>query len=175
MSDEPLWRTVKSAGLEQCHREWLRGIAIDCARHWYPVPIIVNVGIYYGASMHCIRAGALGAFLVGIDIKDWGVARRAVLKALYLWEDSTVRHVDFDAPIHLLFLDGVQVYEDVRKDVFGWCPKVAVGGVAIFNCYYLPPPRWGIGQAAAEWLAATATKWEDIEAPGPIRAIRRIK
>lgn len=23
MSDEPLWRTVKSAGLEQCHREWL--------------------------------------------------------------------------------------------------------------------------------------------------------
>ena len=168
----PSWRTVKSAGLEPHHREWLRDTAAEVASR-FPAPVMVNVGIYYGASMHCLRAGAPDCHLIGVDIKDWGVIDPNGLGAMYMWDDSTTCHGLFNARIHLLFLDGVQAYEGAREDVLGWCPKVAVGGLAIFNCYHLLSPRWGIGQAADEWLEATSTKWEDVEAPHPIRAVRR--
>jgi len=168
-----LWRTVKSAGLKPEHREWLKDAAAGIAAK-FQASTMVNIGIYYGASMHCIRAGAPSVFLLGIDIKNWGVEGRGELKAFYWWADSTTCHTGFALPIHLLFLDGVQVYEGAVKDVFGWCPKVVVGGLAIFNTCHLPPPRWGMGQAVDEWLRTPGAAWEDIEAPDPIRAIRRI-
>lgn len=171
---EPSWRTVKSAGLKPHHREWLKEAAAEVAAR-FPASTMVNVGIYYGASMHCIRAGAPDARLVGVDIKDWGIQNRDELRASYLWEDSTICHVDFDEPIHLLFLDCTMKYEAVLAEILGWCPKVVTDGLIIFNLYHLPPPRWGTRLAADEWLMATASEWEDIEAPRPIRTIRRIK
>jgi hypothetical protein len=169
------WMTVKSAGMKSHHREWLVGFAAGVADSKFGCPTIVNIGIYYGASMHCLRRGAPNAILYGVDIKDWGIPRRELLRAHYIWEDSTECHRDFRAKIHLLFLDGVQKYTEVKKDVEGWCPKVAIGGCIVSNTYHLPMPRWGTGKALLEWGAGDNGEWEWIDAPRPMQAFRRLE
>lgn len=170
------WQTVKSAGMKEHHRGWLVNFAAREARRFRnDSPVFVNIGIYYGASMHCLRAHSPYVELWGVDIKDWGIPSRDLLSAHFIWDDSTLCHRRFDLPIHLLFLDGVQTYEEVKKDVKGWCPKVAIGGSIVSNTYHLPPPRWGTGKALDEWMLVAESLWEPVDSPKPMQAFRRVE
>ena len=170
------WLTVRSdGGVKFVHRMWQVGLGAAIQDTFPPSPTIVNVGIYYGASMYAFRRGAPTADLWGVDIKNWGFPhpnRREPLGAEYIWEDSTKWHRFFMSSIHLLYLSGVQDYEGVSQDVQGWCPKVVVGGIVALCCYHLPAPRWATKQAWDEWN--DGSRWESILSPRPMQAFRRV-
>ena len=46
-----------------------REMLYDVARETVPISgVIVNIGVEYGASMACLRAGNVDAWIIGIDI-----------------------------------------------------------------------------------------------------------
>ena len=55
-------------------------------------------------------------------------------------------------PIRLLFVDGLHSYEGVRDDVRNWVPRVARGGIVVFDDYHNPLPSVGVKQAVDELL-----------------------
>jgi hypothetical protein len=175
------WLTVRSdGGVRFVHRMWHVGLGAAIQELFPPSPTIVNIGIYYGASMYAFRRGAPDADLWGVDIKHWGfpsltLKRPETLGAQYIWDDSTEVHSFFTLPIHLLYLSGVQAYPGVSQDIEGWCQKVVEGGIVAFCCYHLPAPRWATKQAWDEWQEVHPSKWKRLDSPRPMQAFRRLK
>jgi hypothetical protein len=180
------WKGIPGAGMSVDEKEWLRYIGTRMSEK-FDVPLIVNIGIYRGSSMHCLRAGAPDAVLFGVDISDRRVIALHVLNAIIVIADSTTYHTVFNHPIHFLFVDGSHEFGDVSRDIAGWCPKVVPGGMVAFHDYTRGQRellqgkrsvlRWGgITQAVDQWwdLPKTKMAWEEIPAAGSIRAFRRL-
>lgn len=173
---QSLWQTVPTAGLTMAERTWLKDSAT-----WivgiFEEPLIVNIGIFRGASAHCLRAGAPRAKLVGIDLRpETAVAHLQKLDMEYLRGDSHDYCSDFIRPIRFLFIDSATRYPSVKQVVTDWVPKVVEGGLFAIACYSLPPPRWGVKQAVDEWLNDQPLgKWQEIDAPDSLKAFRRTK
>jgi hypothetical protein len=128
--------------------------------------------------MYCLRAEAPSARIVGIDIRPCDVAIHKELRAEFIIADSRVCHVDFEGPVHLLFIDGDHHYAIVKADIVNWGSKIVPGGVISFHDYApLPkdlaknPHLEGVRRAVSEWAAKTA--WERLETPDSIAAFRR--
>lgn len=166
------WQSFKGAALPLTERTWLK----DAATRVPDDGVIVNIGVLFGASMCCLRAGAPKARLVGIDIRSCKLPVQAEL----IIEDSRTCHTNFEAPIDLLFIDGDHHYEVVKADIANWSPKIVPGGVISFHDYApLPkdlakiPHLEGVRRAVNEWHALTG--WERLETPNSIAAFRRPK
>lgn len=56
--------------------------------------------------------------------------------------------------IRLLFVDGLHTYEGVKKDIESWLPRVASGGVVVFDDYFGTKPTWGVRQAVDELVSS---------------------
>ena len=54
MSD---WTTAEGWSMEPVERTWLRDAAAWAAEA-HEEPVLVNIGVALGASVHCLRAGA---------------------------------------------------------------------------------------------------------------------
>lgn len=129
-----LWRTVPGALMSLTEREWLRRVAASIAIE-FPSPMILNIGVYKGASMHCLRAGAPNATLVGIDVASYTLLAPNILRAEILLGDSRKFGPKWRRPIHLLFIDGGHSYEVVRTDILNFGKHVVLGGVIAFHDY----------------------------------------
>lgn len=66
---------------------------------------------------------------------------------------EAAEHID-TGPIRLLYLDGLHTYEGVHADIEGWLPKVAVGGVIVFDDYFNSSPDIGVRRAVDELVAS---------------------
>jgi len=186
MSDHPvkLWETVPGALLSRPERLWLR----DTARLMgiqYIRPLIVNVGIWKGASMHCLRAGSQDARLVGIDVGLKLCQHPERLRAELIRKDSR-QLGSWDRRIHLLFLDGGHSVEVVRSDIKTLGQHVEFGGImALHDCdrsarylrererRYPARPPLGVRAAAAE-LCTPKQGWRRIPGVDSIGAFRRV-
>ena len=60
------WKNAFGKAVLPVEREWLRQMAAEAVTD-FGAPVIVNIGIFRGATMYCLRAGAPKARLVGID------------------------------------------------------------------------------------------------------------
>ncbi|HUS95281.1 MAG TPA: class I SAM-dependent methyltransferase [Hyphomicrobiaceae bacterium] len=172
----PKWTTVVGKAVIGAERVWLRDIASEVEAQFGTNMVIVNIGIFRGATMYCMRAGAPKARLVGIDtVYPQGPRLGDGLRAEVVIGDSGKCHAAFDGPVHLLFVDGDHRYEAVKADIEGWAPKVVSGGVIAFHDYApaakVAARHAGIKQAVDEWQEGT--EWGLIEAAGSIRAYRR--
>lgn len=168
------WQTISGAALGIQERRWLKDTAEKITTR-FENPVIVNIGNYRGASLHCLRAGARDAILIGIDIKPSRIIREELLGAEIITADSTVCHSDFKRDIHFLFIDGDHGCEVVTQDIANWIPKVVSGGIIAFHDYTLPPPRYCVGQALDEWEKSQASEsWMNINAAGSIKAFKRL-
>ena len=49
--------------------------------------------------------------------------------------------VEFDKPIGFLFIDGGHSYEQVKKDIEKWIPKVVKQGTVVFHDYSISHPQ----------------------------------
>lgn len=179
MSD--FYKEVHGAVVTEPEREWLREVAAGISTR-FPHPVIVNIGVLYGATMHCLRAGAPSANLFGVDITyKHRIHGLEELRATMIEGDSTVCHADFYLDIHLLFIDGDHSYSGVKADIAGWAPKLALGGVISFHDYAPArvhlrnhPSLAGVRRAVDEWMALEGEHWEWLETPDSICAFRRI-
>lgn len=165
------WRSVKSAGMTMQERIWLKETAEQVAAD-FPKPMIVNIGIFQGASMHCLRAGASDAVLVGIDVRPCSIAAEDQLNAEIIIADARNSHSEFGHPIHFLFVDADPRYETVKSILGGWTPKIVENGVFAVLCYSLPAPRWGVKKAVDEWL--DTENWKELGAPDTLKAFRKL-
>ncbi len=142
-------------------RGWLtaneRQALVDLARG---KQVIVNIGVEYGASLHCFSQGSPSALIVGVDI-DISKAEVDGLPVVLVEADSTEYVKVWDREIDLLFVDGDHSYEGVTKDL-AWLDWLRVGGVVIFHdCYDWPPapnrtPHQmegvGVNRAVDDWV-----------------------
>jgi len=141
-------------------------------------PVIVNIGIFRGASMYYLRAGSPRAVLYGIDTEyPQGAILHPSCDAVVVIANSAKYHKKFRGRVHMLFVDGDHSYEGVKADIAGWTPKIAPGGVVAFHDFKTEPrvarKHAGIKKAILEWEKLT-TEWELIDAPGSLRAYRRL-
>lgn len=134
----------------------------------FEAPTLINLGVAWGCSMWCLRAGAPGAVLYGVDINY--VARKIVdkdnLRAIFITGDSTKVHAQFNKPIHLLLIDGDHHYETVKQDIAGWIPKVVKDGIVVFHDYAPTelnlrqfPHLVGVRRAVDEWYSSHTDTW----------------
>jgi len=170
------YQTVHGWSVEPAEREWLREHAALIEAE-FPQPIMVNIGVLHGATMHCLRAGAPSARLYGVDIDftSYPVMGGNELEAVFIEGDSGVCHVNFKYKIHLLFIDGDHLYPAVKADIAGWVPKVVMGGVVGFHDYgSLAPHVAGVKQAVNEWFAREQAHWEPLQPANSVMGYRRI-
>jgi hypothetical protein len=149
------WKMVPTAGIRDPEKDWLKDTAARIVERFGDEVLMVTIGVYQGASMHCLRAGAPKAELFGIDIQDFPLFAPDALKAEVVVADSTT--YEFDRPIHFLFVDGSHKYEDVARDIELWVPQIVVGGEVAFHDY---KGHWhGVAQAVDKWRADTSEDW----------------
>jgi len=193
---DEFWRQCPGAVLTQKEREYLVDVAgLLCER--LEQPIIVNVGVMWAASMHCLRAGCESAILVGVDIdyQTKKIQRKEDLNAIFIQGDSTEVHKDFAVyikneideildeydKVDFIFFDGDHRYLTVKRDIAGWTPKVVEGGYIAFHDYNFAPEnlKWdatlpGVKKAVDEWYQQNKMYWTEIGAPDSLKAFRRV-
>src|SRR5262245_60523285 len=112
---------------------------------------IVEIGSYHGRSTCCLALGCLGTKkrVYAIDSFDGGpnLPKADSLPdfTANLKRFGVSQHVDpivsastqaaktWNRPIHLLFVDGSHLYEDVLADFAGFFPFVVQGGIAALH------------------------------------------
>jgi len=171
------WRKARGELMLPDERRLLYGLARYVA-YQFDRPTIVNVGVSWGASTHCLRAGAPDARLVAIDVD---FERKPVNGMEYL---DSVEFVEadsttyaFEGPVHLAFIDDNHDYEMVRGDIDNWAPRIPAGGIIAFHDY-APRNRdstrlAGIRSAVDEWRLNKW--WGQCAQANSIIALRRIK
>jgi len=171
------WRKAIGKSITKDERRYLKQQAGYIAEKFL-APTIVNIGVFRGATLLCLHAGAPKANLVGVDIKS------CPIKLGIQWRqatgDSTECHRDFDEDIHLLFIDGDHHYEYVLADLNNWASKVVSNGVVILHdCHPTQksinktPHLVEVNRAVEDWLGQSQDIWEEIDAPDSLRAFRR--
>jgi len=172
------WQEAYGAALHLVEREWLKRTATTISQR-FEHSTIVNLGVFQCASMYCLRAGALKARIIGIDITPSPLPIHEELRAEFIIANSQVCHVNFKDPIHLLFIDGDHDYKAVLGDIAGWVPKVVPGGIVAFHDYAPSPKqlkKWklqGVRQAIDEWNAKA--NWKKLSSPGSLAAFQRVE
>ena len=168
------WRTTKGAILTESERIWIKD-ATAAVCEGRENPVVVHIGVEYGGSLHCSRAGAPGAYLVGVDI-DLEPCIEPDCFALLIEGDSAKVCGSFGGGIDFLFIDGAHDRASVEADMDGWLPKVKPGGIVAFHDYNsLPqdkPHTRGVKEAVDARLWSGA-EWERIEGADSICAFRR--
>lgn len=169
------WRSAVGKAVIPVEREWLRATAEEIAAE-FDAPVIVNIGIFRGATMYCMHAGAPQARMVGVDVQyPQGHRLDPRLHAEVLVGDSGKLWSTFEGPVHLLFIDGDHSYQGVSRDIAGWTPKVAPGGIVAFHDFKTEPKvaakHAGIKRAVLEW--EREAQWYLLAPVGSLRAYRR--
>jgi hypothetical protein len=175
-TDEVDWKTTTGAVMTDDERVWLFDRSADLHEAKRDA-LIVHIGTEYGASLHCSRAGAPDARLVGVDLDNSKFIGRAGVE--FITGASNEVSFSFHDKIDFLFVDGGHEYPEIRADHVCWLGKVAPGGIVAFHDYdqteeMLEKCPWvvDVKRAVDEWHWADTT-WEEIEGADSIRAFRR--
>lgn len=181
MSD---YLTTPGAAMTRKEREFIREVSerADLAFPKVDVLTFVNIGIEYGASLHCLRAGSERAAIIGIDLNTEKLVGNP--RALLWRRDSTRLQTlaEFDGPIHLVLVDGGHDYTTVLADATLWTSQIPIGGYVIFHDYHnlqtMEILRKGIarvGEAIDVWVSeVTQHSWRDLVAPDSLRVLERL-
>lgn len=182
MSDRPALMTIPGL-ISNPERDLLRELSEEISGR-FQNPVIVNLGIYLGASCYCCRVGAPNCILYGVDINGWDRvegtdSQKRELNMTLLQGDSRQLWETFDSLVHLLFVDDVHTYDYVRAHMGTWCEKIPVGGIAAFHdAYYSKESsfyRLAVEVSRALDGGFSIGKWEEGETVDSTRWFRRVK
>jgi len=142
--------------------------------------VIVNIGVEYGASIACFRAGNSVAHVIGIDI-DCSKFIDNDYSCQLIEADSFKMSIGWDTGVDLLFIDGDHSYEGVKRDT-EWIKFSRKGGYVIFHdCYDFDDPSLevhgvcpGVNQAVVEW-GVKQSAFEELDPVGTMRIFRRVE
>lgn len=167
--------TCPGPSVTRAEREWLKGLAmgVECE---FPSPTFVNIGVWCGCTMHCLRAGSPSATLYGIDI-DYETRKpvnTGLLKAEFIEADSGSYTIEWP---HLVFIDGDHSYEGVKRDIDNWAPQLVKGGIMAFHDYNPTPTDLrrfkleGVRRAVDEFVVSSG--WAAIDGADSLKVLRK--
>lgn len=156
---------------------------------------IINIGVEYGASLVCLRAGAPLAVIIGIDIDmsklDAGlkdevlpilINRDSALAEAY--HDAQVAVKWYEDGLQMVFVDGDHSRDGVLGDAALYCDLLPKGGYAVFHdCFDYDHPEtgkpnpnsMGVHMGVDDWLVrATVHEWEELPRVGTMLIFRRL-
>ncbi|NIM55131.1 MAG: hypothetical protein GTO15_10995 [Pseudomonas stutzeri] len=179
------WMAMPGMKILPTERQLLYDLAAEVCARFGDETVIVNIGVARGASLHCLYAGAPEARHVAVDI-DLGrypcVNKDALEGVEFVQADSNLYGLEFEAPVHLLFVDGCHEFHVVSTDILAWLPHIPVGGVAAFHDYNPSPEDLarlgaklrGVRWAVRRWyVLAQGWAWHDVV--GSIIVFRRVR
>jgi len=142
------------------------------AQREFTQPTILNIGIWRGASCHCLRLGAPDAQLIAIDVMG---TYAFTIPDLIDFLDMTVikrnsNYVELIQPFQLVFVDGGHEYEVVCGDIRKFCSQIVKGGYAAFH----DAGRQEIQRALSECMPEIG-EWEKLpESTSNLLCMRRL-
>lgn len=129
------YMTTPGAALTSNERKLLYNISKWVAEKFLR-PRILNIGVEYGASVHCLRAGGEKATLYAVDLSTTKfVGSRDNINFIEQNSHGDKISALVRAPLHLVFVDGDHSYDGVLADASLWGPKVVSGGYMLFHDY----------------------------------------
>ncbi len=160
-----------------------RVMLYNAARETVPTisGVIVNIGVEYGASMACLRAGNPAALLIGIDIDMSKYEGPRDARMILIEARSYLTYAIWRRGIDLLFVDGDHGYQGVTDDTH-WARYVKPNKHAIFqDCYdwdITPPVPHkvcpGVNQAVSVWKNHWQQHaWRELDYVGSSRVFLR--
>lgn len=131
------FRKMPGADMHQPERALINHLSIQAAQAFDPC-VIVHIGVAWGASVYCSRAGAPNATIYGVDILGVDTLhgtdeQKAELDLQVIRGDSKVEWEKFKQRIHFLYIDGDHAYKTVSSDILKWGSKVVSGGYVAFH------------------------------------------
>lgn len=139
-------------------------------------PIIINIGVNRGTSLHPLSA--FGGRIIGIDIdlSHWRFQEDKLSHVEYIQADSST--YEFNEPVHLVFVDGDHEYPGVKGDIHNWQDRIVRNGIICFHDYN--PSKFkhrlaGVKKAVDEWYQGSNKNWDVFNQAGSIIAFERIK
>jgi len=130
--------------------------------------VILNVGIEYGASLHCLKAGNPNAYIIAIDLigDEKFVGDRNRIQ--FIKGDSTM--LVLENGVDVAFIDGGHDYETVKKDIARFAPVTRK--LMLFHDYSDLDMHAGVKKALDEWQS---DEWEKVDQIDTISVYRRIE
>jgi predicted O-methyltransferase YrrM len=127
--NRPYYLDVPSAVLTKNERE----LIVKLARSFEGKPVFFGIGVMWGGSFHCMRAGNENAEIYGLDIDyyTYRIYKEDLIRATFLKGNSNTYR--FNEPIDFLFIDGAHDYKSVKADIANWKDRVKVGGIIAFH------------------------------------------
>jgi predicted O-methyltransferase YrrM len=131
---------------------------------------IVEIGSSSGRSTICLARGSKAAgrelvYAIDLHIRGTQDAFERNLRRFRVddWVVPVVEPSDSVAAVptgavRLLFVDGDHTYERVKGDIEAWLPRIAPGGVVVFDDYFGTKATWGVRRAVDELLASGAVR-----------------
>lgn len=170
------YRTTKAAVLTPGEREWIR-TATAAVCEGKENPVVIHIGVEYGGSLHCSRAGAPHAQIIGVDLDISKCVEPDGFTLLKGNSGDVARQ--WDGKIDFLFVDGDHTRHGVYIDIAEWAGRVGSPGVIAFHDY--GPEEWvrdhapwvkGVKEAVDDWCWS-ATAWQEITGVDSIKAFGR--
>jgi hypothetical protein len=132
--------------------------------------LILNVGIEYGKSLACLRAGNPKVNIVGIDLDTSKAVSRYGCEFIEADSHEIVLTWNRRVKIDLAFIDGDHGETGVLMDA-GFADFLPVGGMILFqDCYDWDKPGEihgvcpGVNAAVTKWFAAHEGEFEELPA-----------
>lgn len=166
---------VPGAQVTLAERQFIHDLAAQYNR---PDAVLVNIGIMWGCTLWCLRAGAPLARLYGVDIAPdvYPIADRANLRAEIIKANS--HNLEFGSLIDVLLIDGDHHYASVAADIDNWLGRVRIGGTVIFHDYTptqhnldMFPHLEGVRRAVDE-LCEREPHWKALTAPDSLKVLQ---
>lgn len=149
-----------------------------------PNPTFVNIGVMWGCTVHCLRAGHPTAIIYALDIKyAWEIKHKDEINVHWLTGDS--RTYDWTGgPIQLLLIDGDHHYATISKDILNWTRYVPINGMVLYHDYRPTahnlrqfPELADVQKAVGEWRQREIEhnrKWKAIDVVSSMVGYRRM-
>lgn len=141
--------------------------------------VILNIGVEFGKSLACLRAGNPTALIYGVDldiskaVSDYG--------CLLIQEDSHQLVKEWNRPLDLVFVDGDHGEAGVLMDA-GFADFVPVDHFILFqDCWDWTYPAIvhqvcpGVNAAVDKWFATHNTEFEEWPSVDTTRVFKRVR
>ena len=186
MTEDKEYLIAPGAALLQEEREYIKKLAEMSEAEIKSVcpkcaPVFFGIGVMWGGSFHCMRAGSECAIIYGLDIdyETYQIHNPSKIKALWLRGDSRTFKWEDEDEIDFIFVDGDHKYATVKADILNWRDSVRVGGIMAFHDYKpsdfdlrTMPHLDGVRQAVDELMFTNY--FEEIGRAGSIIAFRKL-
>jgi hypothetical protein len=130
--------------------------------------VILNVGIEYGASIHCLKAGNPNAYIIAIDLIGDEKFEGDRDRIQFIKGDSTL--LVLENGVDVTFIDGGHDYETVKADIAQFAPITRE--LILFHDYSELPMHAGVKKALDEWQTK---EWKKVDQVDTISVYRRMR